>query len=113
MYHEIMTNKCKFKYDIKNRYSKTISNSNININLSPYKKDIHKIFETMMNDDTTYEYYSLYKDDFDNFINNIMNKIIIVNTPPVEIIYDDPLLIDKTIYIKPKGKTVIGLMKKI
>ena len=102
MYREIMTNKS--------------INSTLNIksiNLSPYKKDIHKIFETMMNDDTTYEYYSLYKDDFDNFINNIMNKIIIVNTPPVEIIYDDPLLIDKTIYIKPKGKTVIGLMKKI
>ena len=27
MYHEIMTNKCKFKYDIKNRYSKTISST--------------------------------------------------------------------------------------
>jgi hypothetical protein len=57
--------------------------------------------------------YYLYKEEYDIFIDNIIGKIVSLNTPPIIIESSAPMLIDKQIFIKPKEKTVIGLMKKI
>ena len=80
--------------------------------MSKYREDIHKIFNALLKDDTKFENYYLFKEDYDLFIDNIIGKIISLNTPPF-IMEDIPIMsIDKKIFIKPKEKTVIGLMKK-
>lgn len=83
------------------------------INMSKYREDIQKIFNALLKEDTKFENYHLFKEDYDIFIDSIISKIIFLNMPPF-IIEDKPvLLIDKTICIKPKEKTVLGLMKKV
>ncbi len=86
------------------------------INLNPYKEDIKQIVELMMkeNSEKNYEFYNLYKEDFDVFTHSLINKIHILKTPPIEIINDTITFVDKTIYMKTaKPKTVLELMKKI
>jgi hypothetical protein len=83
------------------------------VNMSKYREDIQKIFDALLKQDTTFENYHLFKEDYDIFIDSIIGKIVYLNMPPF-IIEDKPvLLIDKTIFIKPKEKTVLGLMKKV
>ena len=83
------------------------------VNMSKYREDIQKIFNALLKEDTKFENYYLFKEDYDIFIDSIIGKIVSLNTPPF-IMEDVPvMLIDKTIFIKPKEKTVIGLMKKV
>ena len=99
MYYEIMTNKHKNT-----------------LNINPYKEDIKQIVESMMKEkaNKNYEFYDLYKEDFDIFTHSLVHKIHALKTPPVVIINDTISFIDKTIYMKVvKPKTVLDLMKKI
>ncbi len=85
------------------------------VNMSKYREDIQKIFNALLKEDTKFENYYLYKEDYDLFIDNIIGKIVSLNAPPF--IMEDSntvvLHMDKQIMIRPKEKTVIGLMKKI
>jgi hypothetical protein len=85
------------------------------INMSKYREDIQKIFTALLKEETKFENYHLFKEDYDIFIDSIIGKIISLNIPPF-IIEDKPnhtFVIDKKIFIKPKEKTVLGLMKKV
>jgi hypothetical protein len=83
------------------------------VNMAKYREDIQKIFNALLKEDIKFENYYLFKEDYDIFIDSIIGKIVSLNTPPF-IMEDVPvMLIDKTIFIKPKEKTVIGLMKKV
>ena len=84
--------------------------------MSKYRDDIQNIFNALLKEDTKFENYYLYKEDYDMFIDNIIGKIVSLNAPPViiEEPHDSIILMDKQILIKPKEKiTVLGLMKKI
>jgi hypothetical protein len=83
------------------------------VNMSKYREDIQKIFNALLKEDTKFENYNLFKEDYDIFIDSIIGKIITINAPPfVEETTQQPmLLIDKTIFVKPKEKTVLGIMK--
>ena len=84
------------------------------VNMSKYREDIQKIFNALLKEETKFENYHLFKEDYDIFIDSIIGKIITMNAPPFMEEPSQPmLLIDKTIFIKPKEKTVIGMMKKI
>jgi hypothetical protein len=86
------------------------------VNMSKYREDIQNIFNALLKEDTKFENYYLYKEDYDTFIDNIIGKIVSLNAPPIIMEShqsDSVFLIDKTIFIKPKEKTVIGMMKKI
>lgn len=96
-------------------YYEKITKYKTKVNMSKYREDIQQIFNALLKEDTKYENYYLYKEDYDLFIDNIIGKIVSLNAPPF--IMEDsntPVLhMDKQIMIKPKEKTVIGLMKKI
>jgi len=95
-------------------YYEKITKYKTKVNLTKYRQDIQKIFNALLKEDTKFENYHLFKEDYDIFIDNIIGKIITMNTPPfIEETSYPVLLIDKQIFIKPKEKTVIGLMKKI
>lgn len=83
------------------------------VNMSKYREDIQKIFNALLKDDTKFENYHLFKEDYDIFIDSIIGKIITINAPPfiIEETKQPMLLIDKTIFVKPKEKTVLGIMK--
>ena len=84
------------------------------VNMSKYREDIQNIFNALLKDDTKFENYHLFKEDYDIFIDNIIGKIVSINLPPfiIEETNQQPmLLVDKTIFIKPKEKSVIGMMK--
>ena len=83
--------------------------------MSKYREDIQQIFNALLKEDTKFENYYLYKEDYDLFIDNIIGKIVSLNAPPfiMEESKTPMLSVDKQIMIKPKEKTVIGLMKKI
>jgi len=85
------------------------------VNMAKYREDIQQIFNALLKEDTKFENYYLYKEDYDLFIDNIIGKIVSLNTPPfiLEETKSTVLQMDKQIMIKPKEKTVIGLMKKI
>ena len=85
------------------------------VNMSKYREDIQQIFNALLKEDTKFENYYLYKEDYDLFIDNIIGKIVSLNAPPfiMEESKTPMLSVDKQIMIKPKEKTVIGLMKKI
>ena len=95
-------------------YYEKMSKYKTKVNMSKYKEDIQKIFNALLKEDTKFENYHLFKEDYDIFIDNIIGKIVTINAPPfiIEETNQQPmLLIDKTIFIKPKEKTVIGMMK--
>lgn len=93
-------------------YYEKITKHKTRVNMSKYREDIQKIFNALLKEDTKFENYYVFKEDYDIFIDNIIGKIISLNTPQF-IMEDVPvMLIDKKIFIKPKEKTVIGLMKK-
>jgi len=97
-------------------YYEKITKYKTKVNMSKYREDIQKIFNALLKEDTTFENYNLYKEDYDAFIDNIIGKIVSLNQPPIIMEShqsDSVFLIDKTIFIKPKEKTVIGMMKKI
>jgi hypothetical protein len=97
-------------------YYEKMTKHKTKVNMTKYKEDIQKIFNALLKEDTKFENYYLYKEDYDLFIDSIIGKIVSLNAPPVimtEHQSDSILLIDKTIFIKPKEKTVIGMMKKI
>ena len=97
-------------------YYEKMTKHKTKVNMTKYKEDIQKIFNALLKEDTKFENYYLYKEDYDMFIDNIIGKIVSLNAPPVVMMEhqsESILLIDKTIFIKPKEKTVIGMMKKI
>ena len=97
-------------------YYEKITKHKTKVNMIKYKEDIQTIFNALLKEDTQFENYYLYKEEYDNFINNIIGKIISLKSPVIENHYDidcQTLVLDKQIFIKPKEKTVIGLMKKI
>ena len=99
-------------------YYEKITKYKTKVNMSKYREDIQQIFNALLKEDTKFENYYLYKEDYDLFIDNIIGKIVSLNSPPF-IMKDSmeesntTLHMDKKIMIKPKEKTVIGLMKKI
>lgn len=96
-------------------YYEKITKYKTKVNMSKYREDIQKIFNALLKEDTKFENYYLYKEDYDLFIDNIIGKIVSLNAPPfiMEETNVSVLHMDKQIMIKPKEKTVIGLMKKI
>jgi len=94
-------------------YYEKITKYKTKINMSKYKEDIQNIFNALLKEDTKFENYYLYKEDYDIFIDNIIGKIVSFNIPLFVMNEEPPLLIDKTIFLKPKEKSVIGLMKKV
>ena len=96
-------------------YYEKITKYKTKVNMSKYREDIQQIFNALLKEDTTFENYYLYKEDYDLFIDNIIGKIVSLNAPPfiMEERNTSILHMDKQIMIKPKEKTVIGLMKKI
>jgi len=97
-------------------YYEKITKYKTKVNMSKYREDIQKIFNALLKEDTKFDNYYLYKEDYDLFIDSIIGKIVSLNAPPF-IMEESPsapiLHMDKQIMIKPKEKTVIGLMKKI
>ena len=94
-------------------YYEKITKHKTKVNMSKYREDIQSIFNALLKEDTKFENYYLFKEDYDVFIDSIIGKIVSLKTPPF-ILEDVPvMLVDKTICIKPKEKTVLGLMKKI
>jgi len=79
------------------------------------KEEIIKIVEKMLDKDAhlTYEYYDLYKDSFYAFSKDVIDKTTILRTPHLTFDIEDIHGIDKTIFLKPKPKTVIEMFKKI
>ena len=94
-------------------YYEKLTKHKTKVNMSKYREDIQNIFNALLKEDTKFENYYLYKEDYDIFIDNIIGKIVSFNIPPFIMNEEPPLLIDKKIFIKPKEKTVIGMMKKI
>ena len=97
MYYEIM--------------SKPTKKNNKREYIIKHKKEI---LEEMMKIDapTKYVNYTIYKDSFFTFSQEVIEKHNVLNTPKVEYIIDDAELIDKQILFKPKPKTIIECMKK-
>jgi hypothetical protein len=96
-------------------YYEKITKYKTKVNMSKYREDIQKIFNALLKEDIKFENYYLYKEDYDLFIDSIIGKIVSLNAPPfiMEETNTSVLHMDKQIMIKPKEKTVIGLMKKI
>ena len=94
-------------------YYEKLTKHKTKVNMLKYREDIQNIFNALLKEDTKFENYYLYKEDYDIFIDNIIGKIVSFNIPPFVMNEEPPLLIDKTIFIKPKEKSVIGLMKKV
>ncbi len=96
-------------------YYEKITKYKTKVNMSKYREDIQQIFNALLKEDTKFENYYLYKEDYDLFIDSIIGKIVSLNAPPfiMEETNTSVLHMDKQIMIKPKEKTVIGLMKKI
>ena len=94
-------------------YYEKLTKHKTKVNMSKYREDIQNIFNALLKEDTKFENYYLYKEDYDIFIDNIIGKIVSFNIQPFVMNEEPPLLIDKTIFIKPKEKSVIGLMKKV
>jgi len=95
-------------------YYEKITKYKTKVNMSKYREDIQQIFNALLKEDTKFENYYLYKEDYDIFIDNIIGKIVSLNMPPFVMQETNTCLpMDKQIMIKPKEKTVIGLMKKI
>jgi hypothetical protein len=101
-------------------YYEKITKYKTKVNMSKYREDIKQIFNALLKEDTKFENYYLYKEDYDIFIDGIIGKI--VSLKPLDTNNDSNYLIDsnisilqmdRQIMIKPKEKTVIGLMKKI
>ena len=101
-------------------YYEKITKYKTKVNMSKYREEIQKIFNALLKEDTKFENYNLYKEDYDIFIDNIIGKIVTTNQPPF-VMEETPsdsqsqtLIMDKQLLIKPKEKkSVIGLMKKI
>ena len=94
-------------------YYEKLTKYKTKVNMSKYREDIQNIFNALLKEDTKFENYYLYKEDYDIFIDNIIGKIVSFNIPPFIMNEESPLSIDKTIFIKPKEKSIIGLMKKV
>lgn len=98
-------------------YYEKITKYKTKVNMSKYREDIQKIFNALLKEDTKFENYYLYKEEYDLFIDNIIGKIVSLNAPPFVMEETNTSAsvfhMDKQIMIKPKEKTVIGLMKKI
>jgi hypothetical protein len=96
-------------------YYEKITKYKTKVNMAKYREEIQQIFNALLKEDTKFENYYLYKEEYDLFIDNIIGKIVSLNQPPfiMEESKSPMLLVDKQIMIKPKEKTVIGLMKKI
>lgn len=80
-----------------------------------HKEEILRIVNKMLDKDAhlNYEYYDLYKDNFYTFSKDVIDKTTILRTPNIVFDIQDISGIDKTIFLKPKTKTIIELMKKI
>jgi hypothetical protein len=84
----------------------------IQLNSAKYKDDIKKIMNAMLKEEKTFEHYDFFKEDYDIFINSILGKLIAINTLPMIIELDEPLAIDKTIFIQKNKKSIIEMMIK-
>lgn len=103
MFFELLTNKTTTEI----KRNKIIEN----------KEEIIRIVEKMLEKDShlTYEYYDLYKDSFYAFSKDVIDKTTILRTPSITFDIQNIEIngIDKTIFIKPKSKTIIEMLKKI
>jgi hypothetical protein len=79
------------------------------------KEEILRIVNKMLDKDAhlNYEYYDLYKDTFYTFSKDVIDKTTMLRTPNIVVDIQEVQGIDKTIFLKPKSKTIIELMKKI
>jgi hypothetical protein len=79
------------------------------------KEEILRIVNKMLDKDAhlNYEYYDLYKDTFYTFSKDVIDKTTMLRTPNIVFDIQEVSGIDKTIFLKPKPKTIIELMKKI
>ena len=79
------------------------------------KEEIIRIVERMLDKDAhlNYEYYDLYKDTFYAFSKDVIDKTTILRTPSITFDIGEIHGIDRTIFIKPKSKTIIEMLKKI
>jgi hypothetical protein len=79
------------------------------------KEEILRIANKMLDKDAhlNYEYYDLYKDSFYTFSKDVIDKTTILKTPTIVFEISETNNIDKTIFIKPKPKTIIEMFKKI
>jgi hypothetical protein len=79
------------------------------------KEEILRIVNKMLDKDAhlNYEYYDLYKDTFYTFSKDVIDKTTMLRTPNIVVDIQEIQGIDKTIFLKPKSKTIIELMKKI
>jgi hypothetical protein len=79
------------------------------------KEEILRIANKMLDKDAhlNYEYYDLYKDSFYTFSKDVIDKTTILKTPTIVFEITETNNIDKTIFIKPKPKTIIEMFKKI
>ena len=79
------------------------------------KEEILIIVNKMLDKDAhlNYEYYDLYKDTFYTFSKDVIDKTTMLRTPNIVVDIQEIQGIDKTIFLKPKSKTIIELMKKI
>ena len=80
-----------------------------------HKEEILRIVNKMLDKDAhlNYEYYDLYKDTFYTFSKDVIDKTTMLRTPNIVFDIQEVSGIDKTIFLKPKPKTIIELMKKI
>jgi hypothetical protein len=95
-------------------YYEKMTKHKTKVNMSKYREEIQKIFNSLLKEEK-FENYDLFKEDYDIFIDSIIGKIVSLNMPPfvIEDKPNDTIIIDKKIFIKPKEKTVLGLMKKV
>ena len=80
------------------------------INAAKYKDDIKKIINAMLKEEKTFEHYDFFKEDYEVFINSILGKLITINTIPIMIEIDEPLPMDKKIFIQKNKKSIIDMM---
>ena len=79
-----------------------------------HKDKIIKIVDEMLKKDAPimFNNYDIYKEPFMTFVQDVIEKYILLNEPKIEYIIEDGPLVDKQILIKPKVKSVIEIMKK-
>jgi hypothetical protein len=79
-----------------------------------HKEQIIKIVDEMLKKDAPIRFteYDIYREAFNTFAQDIIEKHTLLNEPRVEYIIPDCELVDKQILIRPKTKTIVEIMKK-
>ena len=81
-----------------------------------HKEQIIKIVDEMLKKDAPIRFneYDIYREAFNTFAQDIIEKYTLLNEPKIEYIIHAPELIDKQILLQPKvrSKTIVEIMKK-